>query len=527
MKVTIQEYVPYESSRRWSLHESYFRDMAGLTHLWTSNYPICRQHAQLVVELVRELEQSGKLKAGDEVNVLEVGAGQNRGEAAHSFLRALAGGCGPEGAKLAARVRYILSDASAEPVRDALKKRALQELAAKGRIVPALFDPRSPAKLNDLEGKPLKGTLTATIANFTFSTMPLKMVRKNNTAWLEKHVMLRADILDEDKADPNLIEPSLAFPRRQKLMKRIVASHQWRATKLNQLFSDPVHADAVTEILKPFETATMPYPFMALDLVRTLEGKTVPGGLFLVNDYGSVSAADLKGRDEHEPQHAGTTMIHALNFAILDAWTKRAGYALARTTSALRSLNVAAIRYGKEMPAGFRAAFDKGYLENEDGEDLVDFTEAAEKLIAEEDHAVAARFLKRCAKLDPENVEVLYALGEACVEAESYEAALAPLEKARALDAAGAYEIDFLLGRALHGLQRHGEAIEAFQRSMAKTETPYGHANLGLVYEDLKDFKKAYQAYRRALELDPDDESAQTLLSQLATTYADAALAGS
>jgi hypothetical protein len=63
MTVILQEFLPYDQSLHWRVHDAYFaqRGMAAWTSgdipfFATSNYPIARQHARVLVEVFRNRE---------------------------------------------------------------------------------------------------------------------------------------------------------------------------------------------------------------------------------------------------------------------------------------------------------------------------------------------------------------------------------------------------------------------------------------------------------------------------------------
>jgi len=62
----------------------------------------------------------------------------------------------------------------------------------------------------------------------------------------------------------------------------------------------------------------------------------------------------------------------------------------------------------------------------------------------------------------------------------------------------------FVLGRALTALQRHPEAILAYQRSLRLDPADvYAHNNLGNVYRQRQRHEDALHAYRQAVRIDP------------------------
>ena len=64
------------------------------------------------------------------------------------------------------------------------------------------------------------------------------------------------------------------------------------------------------------------------------------------------------------------------------------------------------------------------------------------------------------------------------------------------------------LGHALEALQRHDEAVAAFEAAIAVKSTVEAHSALASAYSGLKRFDAAAASYRHALELAPDDANA-------------------
>ena len=78
------------------------------------------------------------------------------------------------------------------------------------------------------------------------------------------------------------------------------------------------------------------------------------------------------------------------------------------------------------------------------------------------------------------------------------------------------------LGRLeLSGPQQQERAIAAYERALQLDPgAPNVHYNLGLIYKDRRDWPRAQAQFRRALEVNPDDDDARYWLDQLATLEA-------
>ncbi len=60
------------------------------------------------------------------------------------------------------------------------------------------------------------------------------------------------------------------------------------------------------------------------------------------------------------------------------------------------------------------------------------------------------------------------------------------------------------LGKALYGLARYNEALDAFRRALQSRETSASYAGLGDVLVKRKNYREAVTAYKKARQLDPD-----------------------
>lgn len=107
--------------------------------------------------------------------------------------------------------------------------------------------------------------------------------------------------------------------------------------------------------------------------------------------------------------------------------------------------------------------------------------------------------------------------GTDAYEQERYEDALAAFEAAKQQQV-GSAALDYNIGNALHKLGRHEEAIAAWQRAAAAgdpTLRQKAHYNTGNAFAAMGRNKEAISALRKALVLDPDDESARHNLEVL------------
>jgi SAM-dependent MidA family methyltransferase len=240
MRLIVEDFLPYDQSSVWRLHDSYFAQCGAeawtkgfIPYLATSSYAMARQHARMLVSLVAELGEAGVLDPTDEVRVLEVGSGLGR-FAAH-VARALAADCGDAGRALRERLRYVMSDYSRKNLTDAIEGGPLAELTRLGRVTPALFDLSKPHELHDLAGKALDGTFTAVFANYVCCALPPRIVRKTAEGVFEKlaRVGLQEpdddDSEDADKSAQERWAQLLENPTRQGLLSTVQLAYAWRA----------------------------------------------------------------------------------------------------------------------------------------------------------------------------------------------------------------------------------------------------------------------------------------------------------
>ncbi len=530
-QVTLQDFVPYGESIQWRIHDAYFasRGTAAWTtgeipYYSTSNYATARMQVLVLARVVRELESARALAKDEPVYVLEVGSGL--GQFAHNFIRAIDDGTGKEGKALGRRIRYLLSDYSENTVRQAAASPLLRGHVASGRVIPTLFDGRHPERLTDVSGRPLDVKVAAAIGNYVFCVLPVRMIRKDRGEFLEKWISVKVDRPDDEKADgvEGILREILDQATRPELMKDLTIEGDWRPTRLEKLLPSALHVETVRELLEPYDQATLAYHFAALDLLRALERHLKPGGVVLVNDYGSADRSDLRGADDVRPQHYGNSVSHAINFSIFDVFCRNAGLSCVRTDDPFRSVHSAVFGFKPELPEGLRDDVRELFLDESHGEDMLDFSTAARQYASRGEHARACRLYQRCLDLDPDSVEILYWLGEACVEGGFAEPARRYLERGRELDVERAWDFDFQLGRAYYRLERWHDAIQSYLVSLEKAPDPTTYSNLGVIHEERNDYKNAYLYYKKALALDPNYERAKTLIDGLKTKWAEVTL---
>jgi hypothetical protein len=463
MKVLLEDFVPYDQSLRWQLHDAYFAQRG--TAAWTDgdlpyfgmNNPVMvRQHALFLLALTRELEASGRLAPDAEVWLLEIGAGL--GQFAANLFHVLRTRCGARGRRLAPRLRYVLSDYSKTSLAQASRSLALRPLVAEGRVIPGLFDLRHPHRLLDLARRPLEAQpLTAVVANYVCCASPVRIVRKRRDALLERHIRLEVDVpgVRRRRAEPDarLARKLLANPTRSEQMQSLDVLEAWLPLDLEARFGDALHVRALQELFAGHERATFAYPHLFLECLRGLAPRMLEGGVALVNDYGSSEPDELREMNEPEPAVYGNSLAHDIHFSVFDAFGRNAGLDVTRTRDPLRSIHTAVLRYGAPLGRPLRTAFRKALIDREDGEDMIDLSAAAQSLTKSGEWRLAARLYQRCLKHAPEDAELLYRLGECCIESGYYCHALRLLRKGARRDEAREWDFEALIARARRELR--------------------------------------------------------------------------
>lgn len=133
----------------------------------------------------------------------------------------------------------------------------------------------------------------------------------------------------------------------------------------------------------------------------------------------------------------------------------------------------------------------------------------------------ALPYLERAHQLDPQHVDAGINLGGAYILTRQFRKAVAVLEPL-SQQAPQHVMVWINLGAAYLGnpvLARDEQqlpAIAAFEKALAlNPDAPSVAYNLGLIYRDRQEVKQAIYWFRRALQANPQDRDAQTLLRRL------------
>ncbi len=518
MKIILEDYVPFDRSVQWRIHDAYYasRGIAAwkegiLPYFGTNNYPSVRADARLILEVARELIGAGRLGRKEKIFILEIGGGL--GQFAHHFFKALREGCGELGQELEGRIRYVFSDYSRKNLGEAVRTPALQGLVRSGRLIPARFDLRRPKEIRDHQGRAMAPRFTAILANYVCCVSPMKLIRKTNGGYQEKY--LRLGVRTKGKATARrLLQAYLEKPTQPRIIQNLVPSYEWRAVELEASLPG-IHAQVLRALLQEAREATLTYPAVFLDAMRSLEARSLPGALFLINDCGTLLKQGFQGLKECAPSFYGNTLSCPVSFPVLEAFCRQAGWDVALSRDPSFAIHTAAVRFMPRAPDSFRKAFRRSDKERHKGEDITDLGSAGVEAFEKKNYLHAIRHFKRCLRLDPESPEVLYRLGEACVEAGLAEEAIAFLGKGKEFDAFRLHDFDYQLGRACHRLGRFQEALVSYENSLKRDDHSTTHANLGFVYLDLRELRNASRCFRKALALDPKNARARKALEAM------------
>jgi tetratricopeptide (TPR) repeat protein len=127
----------------------------------------------------------------------------------------------------------------------------------------------------------------------------------------------------------------------------------------------------------------------------------------------------------------------------------------------------------------------------------------------------AIELVERAARLDPSSAEYRAHLGRCLVAVQQPARALAEARVALALAPRDALTLD-TIGVVLSRVGAHDEAVAPFRAAVAADAgNPSYWYNLGASLQFIGEFDEAGQAYRRALDLEPDNFRARSSLAQL------------
>jgi len=134
------------------------------------------------------------------------------------------------------------------------------------------------------------------------------------------------------------------------------------------------------------------------------------------------------------------------------------------------------------------------------------------------DFQMAEDHLKKALELEPDNVDTLVNLGLMEMTRKQYRNAKSVLEKALLLATAKQQKFVVLynLGNLAHATGKNMAAIDYFNRALGiDPEHADALFNHGVVYQEAKQYQKAYDSFQKAAELDPDMQEARLAATNL------------
>jgi tetratricopeptide (TPR) repeat protein len=505
MKVTLEEAVPYHRSVLWQIHDAYFASRGidawvngEVPYLSTSNFAAARQHARLFEALVAELEGRDVLAPDAPLPVLEIGSGL--GEFASNFLRAL-------DARIAARVRYVLSDFSASTVAGAVAAPDMEARVAAGQLIPATFDLRHPAELRGLDGQEVRMPFVAVLASYVCCVAPIKVIQRDHDRYAEACATVQA-------LEP--LEDVLLRAARPGVLRALDVRYSWREAPLEELLGDRFHVEVLTRMTRDAGLSVVCYPEVFFDLLRALRERLIGGGMVVISDYGRSDGGLHHATEFRGAEIFGNSLAHAVDFAMFEHFSAVAGASTGRTQGPLRSVQTAVIRFGG-MSAGFAEAFARHLQASGDSDALLDLTSAARVFASgpEAQPVRAVRLFQRCLELDPYSATLHHEAAEVCLQAGLFGLGEAYLRRCAELDQRDEHDVDFDLGRMYARTARPREALEHYRRSLDREANPATLANIGLAHMELGELDAGEAALLEALELAPEYERAVKLLEEL------------
>jgi tetratricopeptide (TPR) repeat protein len=519
LQLILETWKPLDESAIWRLHDAYFaqRGVAAwhegeVPSYSTSNYQAAIQHVDFFVRVVEGLPAA---RRKGPFHILEVGSGH--GAFAVNFLRAL--DAHPSGGKLAGAVRYLMTDYSARGLDEACALPEVAPLVAAGRIVPALFDLRTPEVLTLRDGGAPPRAFDLVISNYVTCVLPLKNLQKRGKDWYEQHVSIV--LRRADDAPPEAPEDALAriladATASELLGESLRLQFDWRRRGLARIYEDQDHRAVLTTLTSRWREATVGYPHGFLDFMRAFAGRLAPHGCFLINDYGGVVASEFEGLEERRPEFYGNSLANSVNFAIFDAVADTLGWGVLRTRAPEEILHSAVLRPGGTFSAAEASAFDASYVSRRGCDDVLDFWTAAHRLASDKDLDASLRFWSRLIRLEPHHTEHYLRAGEVAIDAGRLELARALLERGKTLGGTDLrFDFDFQLGRTYCLLGLNDLAIAAYQASLEVDPHAVTFTNLGVLLEEAGEHRRAFRAYRAALAADPADARPRERLAGL------------
>lgn len=148
-----------------------------------------------------------------------------------------------------------------------------------------------------------------------------------------------------------------------------------------------------------------------------------------------------------------------------------------------------------------------------------DHFQAGVRLLHQRRPGEAAHRLQEAYRLAPDSVEIALNLGGAYIMQHRFDEAVQVLERAAHLEPENAMVWINLAAAYLGPLEKserpaQNRAIQAYQRALqADPHAPNVHYMLGLIYRERREWLRAAAHFSRALEINPADRDARSMLA--------------
>jgi tetratricopeptide (TPR) repeat protein len=523
MQINLEDFTPYSRSLKWQIHNNYFQKKGAQAWLKsevpydiTCNSCAAWQNALLVFEAVKKIEANGALATEEPINLLELASGV--GLFAINFIDQFALICNKHGKNYHERLVYFFTDYSRINLMDAMKNRQLQILKKSGKIRFAEVDACDPRKIIDIDtGKQIGGIkFAAAIANYLHCVLPLAILRKNNDRYFEKNVALSYEVADkrvisdEKKFVSNLVNN----PVTEQVLENIKEKSIYLPIDVNSYFKDKSHWEVIAEMSRPYDPATILYPYGSFDAVKNFMPLMKRGSIYIISDKGYPSSEYMMGEKECTPSLHGNCFAHSVNFPMLALYAKKLGMATYKTANPDYGIQTIVIDSG--FNHDLKKLFGQIFIDENRNQDSSDFVTASFDYDKNKDYEKALIFIKKAIKARPFDARLYMREGEAYLNLGFHDLALESFEKGQQYDYFNISDFDFSRGRVYYRMSMDEKALECYAASLDKFGPDSGvYLNIGLCHEMLGNVVQAEQFYNKSLDLDPEYDRATEGLERL------------
>lgn len=515
-KIKVEEMTPYHKSIKWDIHNNYFHRRGN--EAWktrevpfdiTSNSQAAYQNAMVAYQII----ENSDYKDGKPINILEIASGL--GIFAINFIKRFKEICELNGKNYHQNLHYMFTDYSVKNLEDAKKNKYISKLKDENIIDFYILDALNPKEMKRLDGKKFtleKDSITLAIANYLYCTLPIRILRKKNDIFYEKHIEMYLNVEDDVETDKDLHDILNQF-NDNGLLNKIEEESYYEEINLDTYIKDDVLKDSFIELLKNIDVATSELPIGSCEGINKLMPFIKKTGALIISDKGYVNTDYMHGEHECFFSIHGNSFAHSLNFPLIDIYMNKKGFYPLRTTENLNSLQVMIIR--KQLNDNVESEFINQFIDNNYNEDTHDYIDTGFKEKVEKNFLKALRYYLRALKYRKHDARVYFEIGSSYIGYGDYTKALDYLFN-HPEDYLEEFDFDFEIGMAYDYLQFYGKALDHYNLSNEKfpsqKETLF---NIGNVYHKMKNYVEAYKYYQKAISLFPDYEIAIRGISNL------------